>query len=321
MKYWLGVTDTIWFNFLKAREPEDVNFWQPSGRQTEFAAIEKGAPLLFKLKAPYNAIGGLGFYSTQAFLPVSVAWDAFGFHNGCASNSELKNAIDSYRKKNKTMEAANPIIGCLILTNLVFFDEADWIPVPENWKGPIVQGKTYSDEEPIGARLWDAVEERLQRTAFASQTPMKDGQLMIQGTLSYAPRYRESVLSRVRVGQGTFRIMVTEAYQSRCAITGEHTLPVLEAAHIQPYSESGPHVISNGILLRSDLHKLFDTGYITITEDLRLEVSSRIREEYDNGKIYYAMAGQKPLVKPEPANNQPNRDFIRWHNEKVYKAS
>jgi putative restriction endonuclease len=90
MKYWFGVTDTNWYHFLRERKPEDINFWQPSGNHQQFRAIDKGAPFLFKLKAPINAIGGVGFFSAQAFLPISIAWDAFAERNGCSSYFELK---------------------------------------------------------------------------------------------------------------------------------------------------------------------------------------------------------------------------------------
>lgn len=131
MKFWAGLTDTKWYRYLRERKPEDINFWQPSGKQQEFKVIEKGAPFLFKLKAPANAIGGVGFFSTQAFLPVSVAWDAFGERNGCASFTELKGIIDAYRQRAGNTLVQNPVIGCLILTNPVFFDYSDWIVAPE----------------------------------------------------------------------------------------------------------------------------------------------------------------------------------------------
>jgi putative restriction endonuclease len=83
--------------------------------------------------------------------------------------------------------------------------------------------------------------------------------------------------------------MVMDEYSRRCAITGEKTLPVLEAAHIKPYSESGPHKISNGVFMRSDLHTLFDGGYMTLTKDFHVEMSKRIREEFSNGREYYAL--------------------------------
>jgi putative restriction endonuclease len=89
-----------------------------------------------------------------------------------------------------------------------------------------------------------------------------------------------------RLGQGAFRLLVTDAYQRRCAVTGERTLPVLDAAHTRPYAELGPHRLENGILLRKDLHALFDAGRVTVTPSLELRVSRRIREEFENGRDY-----------------------------------
>ena len=113
---------------------------------------------------------------------------------------------------------------------------------------------------------------------------------------------------------------VTDAYQRRCAVTGEKTLPVLEAAHIKPYAELGPHRVSNGILLRSDLHKLFDLGYITVTPELHLEVSPRLQEEWQNGREYYAYHGKELRCRPENPVSIPSREFLVWHNENRFKA-
>ncbi len=89
-------------------------------------------------------------------------------------------------------------------------------------------------------------------------------------------------------------------------------------AHIKPYAESGPNRVSNGLLLRSDLHILFDRGYVTINRDYRLEVSPRIREEFENGRQYYAMDGSALAVLPDRPSDRPGEDFIDWHNERVY---
>lgn len=67
-------------------------------------------------------------------------------------------------------------------------------------------------------------------------------------------RYGEGYLTHPRLGRGTFQVLVIEAYQRRCAITGEKTLPFLNAAHIKLYSENVPHEVKNGLLLREDLH-------------------------------------------------------------------
>ena len=117
-----------------------------------------------------------------------------------------------------------------------------------------------------------------------------------------------------RLGQGAFRVLVTDAYRRRCAITGERTLPVLDAAHIKPYSESGPHRLDNGLLLRTDVHTLFDAGYLTVTPDLRVRVSRRIREEFENGRDYYALDGRK-LTGPVASAPPPKREYLEWHSD------
>jgi putative restriction endonuclease len=114
--------------------------------------------------------------------------------------------------------------------------------------------------------------------------------------------------------------LVTDVYNRKCAISGEKTLPVLEAAHINSFSESGPHFISNALLLRSDLHKLFDSGYLTITTDLKVEVSKRIKEEFENGKEYYRYHGGNLFTLPSRVKDKPESRFIEWHNEHVYKG-
>jgi putative restriction endonuclease len=127
------------------------------------------------------------------------------------------------------------------------------------------------------------------------------------------------MLVRPRLGQGTFSMAVRDAYGGACAVTREHSLPVLEAAHIRPYADGGEHEVSNGLLLRSDLHRLFDRGYVTVTPDLRFRVSSRLRTEYKNGRTYYALDGSTIAV-PADAFRQPDREALRWHEHERFRA-
>jgi putative restriction endonuclease len=210
----------------------------------------------------------------------------------------LRQRVEQYRGPVR----GDPEIGCNILNGPFFFEESQWIPAPESWAPNIVRGRTFDTDETDGLRLWNAVTERLRVTAAPD---------VAEQTVRYGAEY----LTRARLGQGAFRVLVTEAYDRRCAITGERTLPVLEAAHIKPYAETGPHLISNGLLLRSDLHILFDDGYITVTDDLCVEVSKRIKEEFENGREYYQYLG-KPLFKiPGSDYERPSVEFLRWHNE------
>ena len=61
VKIWIGITDGDWFEFLRARRPDEVNFWQPSGAR-QFRVLQPGEPLLFKLHSPRNYIVGGGFF-------------------------------------------------------------------------------------------------------------------------------------------------------------------------------------------------------------------------------------------------------------------
>ncbi len=122
-----------------------------------------------------------------------------------------------------------------------------------------------------------------------------------------------------RLGQATFRIAVLDAYGRACAVTGEHSLPAIEAAHIRSYAHDGPNEIRNGLLLRADLHRLFDTGYVTVTPDLFLEVSPRLREEYKNGRSYYPLHGSRVEV-PASQADRPEREFLEWHNQRVFRG-
>lgn len=313
MKFYVGVTDNDWFRFLRRLRPEDINFWQP-GRSVKFKAIEYGAPFLFKLKSPNKKIAGVGFFANHSFLPVSVAWDTFGFGNGCETLEELQRKIYSYRKDNHP----NLQIGCITLSSSIFFDDADWIDAPENWANSIVQGKTYDTSSEIGEKIWNKVESLLLRYETNYQNVNKI--IAPSEVNEQQPRYGQALLSRIRLGQGAFRVLVTEAYERKCAISGEKTLPVLEAAHIKPYKDEGPHKVSNGVLLRADFHKLFDNGYLTITKDYKIEVSGRIKEEFENGKEYYQYHGKSLIYLPIEEKNRPNIEYIDWHNLNIYKG-
>lgn len=68
------------------------------------------------------------------------------------------------------------------------------------------------------------------------------------------------------------------------------------------------------MLLRSDLHKLFDGGYITITKEYKVHISKRIKEEFENGKEYYQYHGSSLNYLPQRAIDRPDESFIEWHN-------
>ena len=305
MRFWIGITDWDWFRFLAARpELPEVNFWQPSaGRRP--VTLDEGALFLFKLHASHGgAIVGGGFFVKYSALPVRLTWDTFGIENGAASFEEMVARIGRYRRK--AIDVHGDQVGCLVLVEPFFLEESEWIAPPADWAPNIVQGKRYDSEVGEGARIWSQVQ-----LALARRLPMEHAVA--------EHRYGKPILVQPRLGQGAFRLLVTDAYQRRCAVTGERTLPVLDAAHIRPYAELGPHRLENGILLRKDLHALFDAGYVTVTPSLELRVSRRIREEFENGRDYYALEGSSVRL-PLPPAPPPSAEYLEWHGDTVFRG-
>ena len=301
----VAVTDSDWFEMLRRRpDLSEVNFWSPSG--SSFKALQPGELFLFKLHAPRNVIVGGGVFAYANQLPCSLAWSAFGDANGATSLQEMRARIAKYRKADPADRLSDFPVGCRILTQPFFLPEQDWIPVPEGWARNIVSFKTYNTDESDGARLWEQMSRRLIRGSGL-------------GVDEQAARYGEPTLIQPRLGQGAFRVVVTDVYYRRCAVTQERTLPALEAAHIRPYADGGAHLASNGLLLRRDLHSLFDGGYVTVTPEYRFEVSRKIKEEFDNGRHYYALHGQS-IELPKRVSDRPDRAALRWHNEQCYKG-
>jgi putative restriction endonuclease len=302
VKAFVAVTDNEWFEFLR-RQPEltEINFWQPSGGR-QFRALDPGQPLLFKLHAPKNFIVGGGFFATFSILPESLAWQTFGIQNGAPTQEVMHRRIEHYRKVEHDPHA-DYSIGCIVLEDPFFLDEPHWIPAPEDFFLNTVVGKTYDLTTLAGRSLWE-------RVAGARAVEQHVG-------AESATMYGEPTLFRPRLGQGAFRIVVTDAYERRCAVTGEKTLLVLDAAHVRPVAQGGGHRIDNGLLLRSDVHTLLDRGYVTVTPDYRFRVSQRLRADWKNGKVYYDLDGQSIHLPSEPVA-RPNRTELEWHGDAVF---
>jgi putative restriction endonuclease len=304
VRAYVGVTDGDWYRFLRVQpDLDEVNFWRPSGRG-RFLAIQPGEPFLFKLHYPEHAIVGGGTYVWSTAFPASITWEAFGEKNGAATLAEMRARIERYRRV-AGLPNEDYTVGCVILEDPFFFEESEWIPAPPDWKPNIVQGRTYDLSTMVGRRLWEQVLERRRLALVRSQLDPT------------APIYGDPVLVRQRLGQGAFRLVVTDAYARRCAVTKEKALPVLQAAHIQPVSQGGRHLISNGLLLRSDVHTLFDRGYVTITPDYQFRASRRLRTESQNGAEYFGMQGED-LWLPARAEDRPSREFLEWHTDVAF---
>ena len=83
---------------------------------------------------------------------------------------------------------------------------------------------------------------------------------------------------------------------------------------------NGTNEIRNGLLLRSDMHILYDDGLIGITPDYQIQISDKIRELYVNGKVYYQWHGKPVTTLPTDPSNFPSWDRLAWHMENVFET-
>jgi putative restriction endonuclease len=307
VRLFVGVTDNDWFAFHAAHNPDEVNFWHPKGGDGGTGSLTEGSPFLFKLKSPSNHIAGGGFFVSHTRLSLTIAWKFFAEKNGFSDFMQFRSKILSIREE-PDVPTADPLIGCTVLAIPFFLPRQMWLPAPRDWHPNIVQGKGYDTEEGIGRELWQSVLDLIPR---------------IPNYLDVAPEIRrEGPLHVVegRQGQSAFHARVFDAYSRRCAITGERTEPALEASHIKPYKQDGPNRVNNGLLLRADLHQIFDAGLITITPDYRIMVSDQIKARYRNGREYYKLRGERLANLPDDPIDRPAQANIEWHNRFVYKG-
>lgn len=291
-----------------------MNFWSPlADKPMKYMAL--GEPVFFRLKAPINAIAGYGFFAHFASLDLEVAWQCFGWKNGDADRESFLRRISGYRRSDMlSTRSERAPLGCTILRAVQLWPAARWIPwgEAEGWARNIVRGKTERDEARA-VRLLAEIQASDQLIPDLDERP-------------FAPLLVDErrIVSREiadREGQGAFRARLLDAYGRSCAITGEHTQPVLDAAHIQPYLGPKSNHVQNGLLLTKEFHTLFDLGYVTVTPEYRVQVSPALKADWDNGKRYYLFDGERLKQVPERDELRPSATALEWHNEKVFRRT
>ena len=121
---------------------------------------------------------------------------------------------------------------------------------------------------------------------------------------------RKRILASIvcRQGQSKFRRKLIKAYKGKCAISGSDVEQALEAAHIIPYNGKQTNNTSNGLLLRADLHTLFDLKLITIDPDtMKVLISPQLMETQCQA------FSQKELMLPDNESEKPGTEEIRNH--------
>lgn len=135
----------------------------------------------------------------------------------------------------------------------------------------------------------------------------------LQGNQPASSRQRDIAVGFVtqeveaRLGQREFRSHLMKVYGNKCAITSCGVESVLQAAHIRGVRDGGDHAVSNGLLLRADIHNLFDRGLIWIAADLT------IRTAHELAGTEYAQYEGRDVRVPALVRDRPSKASLRRH--------
>ncbi len=309
-------THREWFDFLSRHATDgrldEVNFWFPK-QQRAPKRLLSGEPVFFRIGAPERQIAGYGFFASFQLLPLDLAWDSFGYRNGAVDRSTFCRMLGRFTEKERALPLA-----CMILLNAHFWPDRRWLPwgVSRGYADTGIQvGRTERDAGNVDFLLAE-----LGRDAAGAPPELLD-----RFDPLVADERQVALAERaIREGQNTFRLRLLEAYRA-CAITGEHTEPVLDAAHIQSYLGPKSNHPCNGLILTKEFHALFDKGLVTIDppqasrSDYRVRVSGRIHERWKNGRRYNDFNGRSLVSLPDDPRLLPSREALEWHRAHVFE--
>ena len=258
----ISTTDNNWFKFLKDNDFNSfVNFWTPT--PWNIKTIKNGERWYFLLKSPIREIGGFGEFSEYKNLTAIEAWRLYGHKNGTDDLDQFIKNIQLYINKNRfsgtKIDIENYQIGCIILKNCQFWEPEDYKKAEDyqiEFGKQVVKYKYFEQYDPF------KIEESNSNSDF---------------NLLKEPReiYKKEI--NQRQGQSKFKGLILKGYKNKCCISGEVCPELLEAAHLQKYIDRRSNHIQNGILLRVDLHRLFDNDLLIIDQNYVIHISSIIQ--------------------------------------------
>lgn len=173
----------------------------------------------------------------------------------------------------------------------------------------------FSDPEDAGGavRVWRVPQPSIEPNPF-DISEKSDAYQQVEQEGFFDPDSIEDTRKRTmasivrRQGQSEFRHQLLSAYDGTCAITGCNALEALEAAHIVPYQGVATNHLTNGILLRADIHTLFDLHLLSVSPDANtIELSSKLLE------TSYKDLDGKQLTLPSDEAVRPSRNALQKH--------
>lgn len=175
--------------------------------------------------------------------------------------------------------------------------------------------------------IWDEFNNNWEELAFESERLLRQAvgrvpELSIETVEFPEGRTRETII-RARVNQGFFRAAVLAAYGQRCCITGLSVPELLNASHIVPWSVDVKNRTNpqNGLCLNAFHDRAFDCGLLTVTPDLRVKLSPRLKQKNAGPASRRFLQPYDGATITPPRHFAPGVDFLRYHNEKVFLGS
>lgn len=192
--------------------------------------------------------------------------------------------------------------------------------------------KGLSGASALDRRVWQEFQENPEQVGYESQVLMDalvDGSKSLHDLASEADEldvpasYRAETTTAtvtVRVKQSFFRRAVLSSYDSMCCMSGIKHPSLLVASHIVPWSKDEHNRLNpaNGLCLSALHDKAFDRGLLTVMPDLKIRVSSALRETEDRPMAMTYLMGLDGETIRLPKKFAPDKEFLRYHNEKVF---
>jgi len=187
-----------------------------------------------------------------------------------------------------------------------------------------ISGATHGAQAEV--EIWNEFSSDWDKLAFESERMLgqiigRTSEFAVESEKFPEGTSREALI-RVRVNQGFFRAVVLAAYDLRCCITGLSIPQLLTASHIVPWSVDAKNRTNprNGLSLNAIHDRAFDCGLLTVTPQLIVKVSSRVRKtrsDKASQQFLWQYDGARVFV---PRRFPPSADFLRYHNDNVFLA-
>lgn len=299
------ITDPSWLSSLeRTGVRQSVNFWRKDRRSLR---LLPGDLFYFKLKGS-RSVAGRAYFREQLQLTATEAWERFREGNGAVSQSELETRAQRALKMN------GGSLNCLILDGLEILPTQARPQIrPGDFPGAIQNCKFFKQGSLPSVEASFSEPRALSTLVGAEAEASTEGQ--------FDPRFISTIRAMairaicVRRGQRKFRKDLLAAYNDKCCVTGETAPAILEAAHIHPYRGADTNQVANGLLLRTDLHTLFDFGLWTLEDTFTIRLSSHII----SSKSYAGYDGATIAV-PNKPQLRPSKAALRFHREMIFKA-